>query len=43
MRRREFIALGIAAAVVSPAHAQDKYPSRPVRLIVPSTAGACTM
>ena len=39
MRRREFVALGIAAAVVSPARAQDKYPSRPVRMIVPSTAG----
>jgi tripartite-type tricarboxylate transporter receptor subunit TctC len=38
MRRREFLALGAAAAALSPARAQEKYPSRPVRLIIPSTA-----
>jgi tripartite-type tricarboxylate transporter receptor subunit TctC len=38
MRRREFLALGIAAATLSPARAQEKYPARPVRLVIPSTA-----
>jgi tripartite-type tricarboxylate transporter receptor subunit TctC len=38
MRRRTFLALGAAAVAFLPARAQDKYPSRPVRLIVPSTA-----
>ncbi len=39
MRRREFLALGLAAATLSPARAQEKYPARPVRLVIPSTAG----
>ena len=38
MKRREFMALGLAAAI-SPAYAQEKYPARPVRLVIPSTAG----
>ena len=37
MRRRDLLALGLAA-VTTPVRAQEQYPSRPVRLIVPSTA-----
>jgi tripartite-type tricarboxylate transporter receptor subunit TctC len=41
MRRRDLIQGGSALALLSalPAHAQDNYPSRTVRLIVPTAAG----
>ncbi|TFZ04312.1 Bug family tripartite tricarboxylate transporter substrate binding protein [Ramlibacter rhizophilus] len=39
LHRRHLIALGLAAAVCGPLAAQDKYPSRPVTLIVPQAAG----
>ena len=40
MRRRDFLGFGIAAAWMARsmpwAHAQDRYPNRPVRLVIPS-------
>ena len=40
MKRRDVLAFGLAAAVatvlVFPATAQDRYPSRPIRLVIPS-------
>ncbi|ETR75951.1 hypothetical protein X566_22135 [Afipia sp. P52-10] len=42
--RRSFALLGVAAALMSalPAQAQDNYPSRPIRVVVPYTPGAST-
>jgi tripartite-type tricarboxylate transporter receptor subunit TctC len=41
--RRQFIAaLGVAAAWPFAAHAEDQYPTRAVRIIVPSTPGGIT-
>ncbi len=37
--RRTTLALALTAAFWSTAHAQDKYPSRPVTLVVPQAAG----
>ena len=39
LQRRAALALALTAAVWGGAHAQDKYPSRPVTLIVPQAAG----
>lgn len=39
MQRRTLIALAFAGAVVLPASAQEKYPARPVTIIVPQAAG----
>src|SRR2546428_4230639 len=42
MRRRDLLALGLAALVVRsshPAFAQAKYPDRPIRLVVPFPPG----
>ena len=39
IRRRTALALALTAAVCGAAYAQDKYPSRPVTLIVPQAAG----
>ena len=36
--RRQFIVTGLAAAA-APSFAQDAYPSRPIRVIVPHAAG----
>src|SRR5262245_27682035 len=36
IKRRDFIALGLAAAVAPVARAQERYPGRPVRLVIPS-------
>src|SRR5713226_5742864 len=37
MRRRDVLTLGLlAASIASPALAQDRYPARPVRLVIPS-------
>ena len=38
MRRRDVLRLGLAAtaAQVGPAFAQEPYPSRPIRLVIPS-------
>src|SRR5262249_38054000 len=39
MKRRGALALGLAAAIatlISPAAAQERYPTRPVRLVIPS-------
>jgi tripartite-type tricarboxylate transporter receptor subunit TctC len=38
MNRREFLALG-AALAAAPAAAEDSYPSRPIKLVVPFAAG----
>ena len=38
MRRRDFLFGGLLVASL-PAHAQDRYPSRPVRLVIPSVPG----
>ncbi len=37
--RRQLLALG-AAALATPAHAQERYPDRPIKLFVPWTAGS---
>jgi tripartite-type tricarboxylate transporter receptor subunit TctC len=42
MRRRDFLLLGlgtVGGAFAPAAHAQEKYPNRPIRLIVPSVPG----
>jgi tripartite-type tricarboxylate transporter receptor subunit TctC len=39
IRRRALLAAGAAAAAVSRAHAQDAWPGRPVRIVVPFAAG----
>lgn len=39
LNRRTLIALALAGAVVLPAAAQEKYPARPVTIIVPQAAG----
>ena len=39
IQRRAVLALALASAVCGGAHAQDKYPSRPVILIVPQASG----
>jgi tripartite-type tricarboxylate transporter receptor subunit TctC len=39
MKRRDVLALGLAALVPSRALAQAKYPERPIRLVVPFTPG----
>ena len=39
LNRRTLIALALASAVVLPAAAQEKYPARPVTIIVPQAAG----
>lgn len=39
MNRRELLLSGLAAGLPLPALAQDKYPSRPIRLIVPFSPG----
>jgi tripartite-type tricarboxylate transporter receptor subunit TctC len=38
MRRRDFLAGGLAAAAI-PAFAQGNYPSKPIRVVVPTSAG----
>jgi len=38
-QRRALLALGLSLAVVTPALAQDKFPSKPVTIIVPHAAG----
>jgi tripartite-type tricarboxylate transporter receptor subunit TctC len=38
LRRRDFLALGLVAACTAPlARAQERYPARPIRLVIPST------
>src|SRR5262249_4386651 len=42
MNRREMVALGLASlstTALSPARAQSRYPERPIRLLVPFSAG----
>ena len=42
MNRREMVALGLASlssTALSPALAQSRYPERPIRLVVPFSAG----
>ena len=40
MRRRDFLAGGLAAAVTGPsAFAQGAYPNKPIRVVVPTSAG----
>jgi tripartite-type tricarboxylate transporter receptor subunit TctC len=42
MKRRKFLALGLAAApalALPPAFAQPKYPERPIRLVIPFASG----
>lgn len=36
------LAVGLVSAVVTAAHAQDVYPSRPLRMVVPAAAGGST-
>ena len=38
LQRREFLALA-GSALAAPAFAQSRYPSRPIRVIVPFAAG----
>ena len=39
MHRRQFIALGLSALVPMPVLAQDAYPNRPIKLVVPFSPG----
>ncbi len=39
---RALVAAGIAAAGVSPSAAQDRYPTRPITLVVPFAAGGAS-